>query len=48
VLNAERSLFTAEVSLTSAERQGLVGVITLYRALGGGWPVAGYKLEGGK
>jgi outer membrane protein, multidrug efflux system len=48
VLNAERSLFTAEVSLTSAERQGLVGVVTLYRALGGGWPVAGYKLEGGK
>lgn len=48
VLNAERSLFTAEVSLTAAERQGLVGVITLYRALGGGWPVAGYKLEGGK
>ncbi|HZS57864.1 MAG TPA: efflux transporter outer membrane subunit [Gemmatimonadaceae bacterium] len=46
VLNAERSLFTAELSLTAAERQGLVGVITLYRALGGGWPVAGYKLEG--
>ena len=45
VLNAERSLFTAELSLTAAERQGLVGVITLYRALGGGWPVAGYKLE---
>jgi multidrug efflux system outer membrane protein len=48
VLNAERSLFTAELSLTAAERQGLVGVITLYRALGGGWPVAGYKVEGGK
>jgi multidrug efflux system outer membrane protein len=47
VLNAERSLFTAELSLTAAERQGLVGIITLYRALGGGWPVAGYKLEGG-
>jgi len=46
VLNAERSLFTAELSLTAAERQGLVGVVTLYRALGGGWPVAGYKLEG--
>lgn len=48
VLNAERSLFTAELSLTAAERQGLVGVVTLYRALGGGWPVAGYHLEGGK
>jgi multidrug efflux system outer membrane protein len=46
VLNAERSLFTAEVSLTAAERQGLVGVIALYRALGGGWPVKGYHLEG--
>jgi multidrug efflux system outer membrane protein len=46
VLNAERSLFTAELSLTAAERAGLVGVISLYRALGGGWPIAGYKLEG--
>jgi len=46
VLNAERSLFTAELSLTAAERQGLVGIVTLYRALGGGWPVPGYKLEG--
>jgi outer membrane protein, multidrug efflux system len=45
VLDAQRSLFTAELSLTAAERQGLVGVVTLYRALGGGWPVAGYKLE---
>jgi multidrug efflux system outer membrane protein len=45
VLNAERSLFTAELSLTAAERQGLVGIVTLYRALGGGWPVPGYKLE---
>jgi len=48
VLNAERSLFTAELSLTAAERQGLVGIITLYQALGGAWPVAGYKLEAGK
>jgi outer membrane protein, multidrug efflux system len=45
VLNAERSLFTAELSLTAAERQGLVGIVTLYRALGGGWPVPGYKVE---
>ncbi len=43
VLNAERSLFTAELSLTAAERQELVGVVSLYRALGGGWPVPGYK-----
>jgi outer membrane protein, multidrug efflux system len=48
VLNAERSLFTAELSLTAAERQGLVGIVTLYRALGGGWPVPTYHLEGGK
>jgi outer membrane protein, multidrug efflux system len=48
VLSAEQSLFTAELSLTAAERQGLVGVVTLYRALGGGWPVPGYRLEAGK
>jgi outer membrane protein, multidrug efflux system len=48
VLTAENNLFTAQLSLTAAERQGLVGVVTLYRALGGGWPVAGYRLEGGK
>jgi outer membrane protein, multidrug efflux system len=48
VLSAEQALFTAELSLTAAERQGLVGVVTLYRALGGGWPVAGYHLEGSK
>jgi len=38
VLDAERSLFTAELSLTQAQLQQLVDVVQLYKALGGGWP----------
>jgi multidrug efflux system outer membrane protein len=38
VLDAERSLFTAELSLTQAQLQQLVDIVQLYKALGGGWP----------
>lgn len=37
VLDAERSLFQAEVSLASARRDQLTAVVDVYRALGGGW-----------
>ncbi len=37
VLDAERSLFQAEVSLASAQRDQLTAVVDVYRALGGGW-----------
>lgn len=37
VLDAERSLFQAEVSLVSARRDQLTAVVDVYRALGGGW-----------
>lgn len=37
VLDAERSLFTAELSLTQAQLQQLVDIVQLYKALGGGW-----------
>jgi multidrug efflux system outer membrane protein len=40
VLDAERSLFTAALSLTQAQLQQLVDVVQLYKALGGGWPAA--------
>jgi multidrug efflux system outer membrane protein len=38
VLDAERSLFTAELSLTQVQLQESVDAVQLYKALGGGWP----------
>jgi multidrug efflux system outer membrane protein len=38
VLDAQRSLFTAELSLTQAQLQELADAVQLYKALGGGWP----------
>lgn len=37
VLDAQRSLFNAELALTSAEREYLVSAVALYKALGGSW-----------
>jgi outer membrane protein, multidrug efflux system len=37
VLDAQRSLFDAELSLTQSERQYLAATVQLYKALGGGW-----------
>jgi len=37
VLDAERSLFNAEIATSSAWRAQLVAVVGLYKALGGGW-----------
>jgi multidrug efflux system outer membrane protein len=37
VLDAERSLFAAELELADARRNRLLSVIFAYRALGGGW-----------
>ena len=37
VLDAERSLFTAELELADARRDRLLSVVQAYRALGGGW-----------
>jgi multidrug efflux system outer membrane protein len=45
VLDAERSLFVAEISLAAVERQQLVAAVELYRALGGGWPVTSAEPE---
>ena len=39
LLDAQRSLFAAELSLTQVEGQQAAAAVTLYRALGGGWPV---------
>lgn len=39
VLDAQRSLFNAQLSLISQERQYLTQTVRLYRALGGSWTV---------
>ena len=39
VLDAERTLFSAELSLAEARRAHLAASVDLYRALGGGWTV---------
>lgn len=38
VLDAQRSLFLAELDEASARRDELVAIVRLYRSLGGGWP----------
>ena len=38
VLDAQRNLFAAELSLAGTQRQQLVAAVQLYKALGGGWP----------
>ena len=45
VLDAQRNLFAAELALAQAERQQLAAAVQLYKALGGGWPVARDSLE---
>ena len=37
VLDAERNLFDAELVLAQVQRDELLAVVRLYRALGGGW-----------
>jgi outer membrane protein, multidrug efflux system len=40
LLDAQRSLFSAELSLAQVQGQQATAAVTLYTALGGGWPVA--------
>jgi len=37
VLDNERQLFSAELDLARTQRDELLAVVRLYRALGGGW-----------
>jgi multidrug efflux system outer membrane protein len=39
LLDSQRSLFGAELSLAQVEGQQATAAVTLYQALGGGWPV---------
>lgn len=40
VLDAQRSLFAAELDETTSQRDEVVALIQIYKALGGGWPQA--------
>jgi len=40
VLEAERSVLTAETQLVQTERARLTDMVTLFKALGGGWDSA--------
>ena len=40
LLDAQRSLFGAELSLAQVQGQQATAAVTLYKALGGGWPVS--------
>jgi multidrug efflux system outer membrane protein len=37
VINADRDLFGAKLTLSAAYRNTLLAAVQLYRALGGGW-----------
>jgi outer membrane protein, multidrug efflux system len=39
VLDAQQQLFPAEISLVQTHRDQLLAVVSLYKALGGGWPI---------
>jgi multidrug efflux system outer membrane protein len=41
VLDADRQLFTAELDLASVQRDQLLTLVQLYKALGGGWETKG-------
>ncbi|MDR5746029.1 efflux transporter outer membrane subunit [Caballeronia sp. LZ029] len=44
VLDAERSLFNAELSQAQTQAAALVSFVTLYKVMGGGWVVAADKM----
>ncbi|SAK49848.1 RND efflux system, outer membrane protein [Caballeronia fortuita] len=44
VLDAERSLFNAQLSETQTQAAALVSFVTLYKVMGGGWVVAADKM----
>ncbi len=48
VIDADRDLFTAELSLSEARLSTQLSVVQLYRALGGGWQVERPGLAGGR
>jgi multidrug efflux system outer membrane protein len=46
VLDAQRSLFTVELSRVTTQQQRLRALVQLYKALGGGWQVDTLAQEG--
>ena len=48
VLTAENSLYTAQSNLSKSEANLLTDLISLYKALGGGWNAADVRVAGGQ
>jgi outer membrane protein, multidrug efflux system len=48
VLEAQRTLYTAQSSLRKSDAKVLTSLISLYKALGGGWSAAGTGLAAGE
>lgn len=48
VLTAENSLYTAQSNLSKSEANLLTDLISLYKALGGGWDAADIRMAAGK
>ena len=48
VLTAENSLYTAQSNLSKSEANLLTDLISLYKALGGGWNAAEVRVAGGQ
>ncbi|MCP4000733.1 MAG: efflux transporter outer membrane subunit [Gammaproteobacteria bacterium] len=49
VLDSDRSLFDAQLAQSAVERQELVSIVSLYKALGGGWlPSEPEKIDQGE
>jgi outer membrane protein TolC len=47
VLESERSLAAAELALVANHQQILADTVTLYKAIGGGWPAVAVADEKG-
>ena len=48
VLDTERSVLSVEDSLASTRADGVLALIRLYKALGGGWPAPGDSAAAGQ
>ena len=44
-LDADRDLFNAELILAQSQRDELLALVQLYKALGGGWNLTGVEIE---
>ena len=46
VLDADRSLFSGQLSLVQSQADVLMALVTVYKAMGGGWEIEGEMQDG--